>query len=132
MKNKIIIILSGGCIQQVLGDPNVEVKIIDYDTENLSANEVVRMPSGWGVRDEVYITKHIPLNTNDPENFEEVWNLPESSLKKDKHESMLHQMAKLWLDLNGFDCSLDELCDHELDSDQVEMYNFLREQFNKL
>lgn len=134
-KPRVLIIMNGGIIQNILSDEAIEIRVIDYDTEGIDENNLVLVPGNdESERDfPAYITDRDDIEivtTDNHETFEYMWDLPTS--EDSEKEAKLHLITKAWLDINGFDRSLDEIADHELTHEQKRFHDFLTEEFNKL
>lgn len=53
--NRIAIIMEGGLIQDILADEEVDITIIDYDTEGTEEEDLTEVPQNDGTSVEVFI-----------------------------------------------------------------------------
>ncbi|HZK93131.1 MAG TPA: hypothetical protein VFC67_02905 [Prolixibacteraceae bacterium] len=68
---KIIIVMEGGCITSVLSTDNIDVTIIDYDTEGCDEENFKPIPQGEGETAMAYVYEGKLLEIN-PERISEI------------------------------------------------------------
>lgn len=75
MKPKVIIIIEGGIVKNVLtNDKELEVSVIDYDTDGIPDNELVNIPCIHNGTDQVYVYKGVET-TYWPERVQQLINI---------------------------------------------------------
>lgn len=77
MKNKVVVTISGGCIQDVMTDmENTEVLIIDYDVDGLEEDMMTMIPQKNGKKEgaHVYVYEGTTQAEEDPERVEQLFN----------------------------------------------------------
>ena len=83
MKPKLIIILDGGIVRDVLSDKEFDVAVIDYDTDGMDEKELSEVPIGdekltaW-----CYMTNSVML----PKETERLYTFIENDLKTNNNE----------------------------------------------
>ena len=70
---KIIIVMEGGCITSVLSTDNIDVTIIDYDTEGCDEEDFKLIPQGEGETAMAYVYRGEYPEIN-PERINEILN----------------------------------------------------------
>jgi hypothetical protein len=53
--NRMVIIMDGGIIQNILADEEVDITIVDYDTEDLEEEDLTEVPQNDGTSVEAFI-----------------------------------------------------------------------------
>jgi hypothetical protein len=56
----VVIVLDGGVIQEVLTSEDVEVGVIDYDTQDLDTADLTDIPQGDGTTEVAYVSLNVP------------------------------------------------------------------------
>lgn len=75
---KIIIIMGGGIIHQLMSDVPIDVCIVDYDVEGAESDRIIQIPSGVCIED-VYCT--IQASDVDNKATNELWEFIENEFK---------------------------------------------------